>query len=122
MNPLTEAREAIAKMLEASGFTVHAAPPETLSGPAAVVVPGDPWIQKLALDAWQVNLVVNCYVTANGTNLTSVADLEDKIWRLGEHLSDAGFGTMQITPLQVQTNGNTNLVTASIPVAVKVTQ
>jgi hypothetical protein len=79
-NPLTEAREALADVLGVLGVTIYGAPPESVTPPAAVVVPSATWFEQATLGAVRVSYSVTLLATMSGRNAAALERLEQLVW------------------------------------------
>lgn len=79
-NPLTEAREAVGDALAGLGVTIYGAPPESVSPPCAVVLPGGTWYEQATFGAVRVTWLVTLMATMNGTNAAALERLEQLLW------------------------------------------
>jgi hypothetical protein len=80
VNPLTESRQAIAEALVPLGVTIYGAPPENVSPPAAVVVPGQDWFIQATFASVRVQWQVTLMATMQGANVAALERLEQLLW------------------------------------------
>jgi hypothetical protein len=80
VNPLTEAREALAAALEPLGVTIYGAPPEVVTPPAAVITPGSPWWEQATFGSVRVLWTVTLMATQQGANAAALVRLESLLW------------------------------------------
>jgi len=119
-NPLTESREAVAAALEPLGVTVYGAPPEVVSPPAAVVLPGADWWKQVTYTAVQVGWNVTLMATMNGTNAAALERLERLVWDAVICLERIGQVGSPSTPRALKM-GTVEVAATDLPVLVQVT-
>ena len=77
---VTDVRYALAEALEATGLKVHAFPPPTVTPPALVLVPADPYLDPATIGRGTVRLFVRLRLTFLAgllDNPSSLARIED---------------------------------------------
>jgi hypothetical protein len=81
MNPLTEARLAVADAIKAAvpGINVYSAAPEVVTAPAVLLMGGTPWARPLTYTRTEVSLTVTILAT-QGTNEDATRRLEQIVW------------------------------------------
>ena len=76
-SPMTEAREAIVAALEPLGVTIYGAPPETVTPPAALVMPNEQtWSKPITYGKTEVAFTVTFLAAIAGTNAAALERLE----------------------------------------------
>lgn len=80
MNPLTESREALAAALTPLGVTIYGAPPESVTPPAAVLLPGNPWWSQETWGSIRVTWRMTLMATMQGANAAALGRLEQLVW------------------------------------------
>ena len=121
MNPISESREAIATALESLGVTVYGAPPETISPPAAVILPapGD-WYLPATFDSLAVNWQVTLMATMSGSNASALERLEGLLWDAESCLETVGLTGHPTSP-RILKIGTAEVAATDLPVQVHVT-
>lgn len=115
--PTTAARDVVADVLDAAGLgvTVHRAPPESLSGPCIVLVPGDPWAARRGLSGqWQVVVDVVVMVPVHGGR-SMLARLEDLTYQVAMLPLRRPPGRPDLPRVQVQKYGQGEWLACPIP-------
>jgi hypothetical protein len=82
MNPLTEARQALAATLAPLGVRVYATPIETPATPCIMISPAeDAWVaQQASGGSATVSLSIRCAVGTTGGNERVSEAIEDLVW------------------------------------------
>lgn len=120
MNPLSEARAAVAAAAESTGLPVHATPPEVVSPPCAWITPDTQWLAPHTLAGVKVQLQLTAVVGLTGSNDAAATALEDQLWELWTELQAANVQVIELDAVTL--DPSQNLATASLRVAVYVTQ
>jgi hypothetical protein len=78
----------VAAALAGVGVPVHEYPPASAQPPAVAIIPGEPYLEGLALhrDTATVRLIAQC-ITAD----TAPRAMDDLIWAVHKALTDAGW-------------------------------
>jgi hypothetical protein len=119
-NPLTESREALADALAGVGCTIYGAPPEVITPPAAVILPGGTWWEQATLGSVRVTWLVSLMATQNGTNAAALERLEQLLWDATSALEAVALvGTVQ-SPRLLKI-GTAQVAAADLTVQVHVT-
>lgn len=119
MNPLTEARTAVATAAEAAGLTTYPSPPEVITPPCAWITPDAQWLAPFTLAGVRVQLQLTAAVGTTGSNAAAAEALELQVWELWQQLAAAGIEVQELEQLTL--NPDQTLATASLRVAVYVT-
>jgi hypothetical protein len=115
--PATEARHWLQEILEGLGLTIYPAPPETVTPPAAVVVPGDPWVSALTYGKTQVVLEVTVLASVSGSNAAAYDRLEDSLWKIGKTLEGKALVGPSKAP-RLQTFGAAQVAAADLTITI----
>jgi 3-deoxy-D-manno-octulosonic-acid transferase len=115
--PATEARHWLQETLEGLGLTIYPAPPETVTPPAAVVMPGDPWVQPLTYGKTQVTLEVIVLASLSGSNAAAYDRLEDSLWRITQTLEGKALVGPAKAP-RIQTFGAAQVAAADLTITI----
>ena len=119
MNPLTESREAIADALAVLGVAIYGAPPEVVTPPAAVVLPGGSWYVQATYAAVRVEWTVTLMATMQGANVAALARLEQLLWDTVAALDPVGVVGTASTP-RILKIGTVEVAATDLPVQVLV--
>jgi len=85
---ITEAREHLAQALATLGVPVHAYSPGTVSPPAAVIVPGDPYFTTLTLAGTSASIGLEVeLITSTAASAAGAATLDGLITAAAELLA-----------------------------------
>jgi len=119
MNPLTESREALAGVLSTLGCTVYGAPPESVTPPAAVLLPGSPWWQQETWGSVRVTWQLTLMATMQGANAAALGRLEQLIWDANAALENVAVVGVATTP-RILKIGPAEVAAADLPLQVLV--
>lgn len=121
MNPLTESREAIVAALEPLGVTIYGTPPETVTPPAAVILPSPgEWYLPSTYGSMQVNWQVTLMATMQGSNASALERLESLLWDADAALEGVGLTGHPSSP-RILKIGPAEVAATDLPVQVHVT-
>jgi hypothetical protein len=120
-NPLTEARTTVQGLIQAAipEVSCYGAPPEVLTMPGVIVIPGEPWAAGRTWSKTEVALEVTLVASSLGDNEAAYERLEDLAWRVQVAL----LGSAVLGPLrspQLQTFGTAQAATATQTVLVTI--
>jgi hypothetical protein len=112
-NPLTEARTTIQAAIQAAipEVSCYGAPPEVLTMPGVIAIPGEPWAAGRTWRKTEVALEITLVASSLGDNEAAYERLEDLAWRVQVALQ----GIAVLGPLrspQLQTFGTSQAATA----------
>lgn len=120
VNPITESRQALVTVLEPLGVYIYGAPPENVSLPAAVVVPGADWMTQFTFSSLQITWQVTLMATMQGFNAAALERLETLIWDARTALEAVGLVGDPTTPRIIKI-GPSEVAASDLPVQVRVT-
>jgi hypothetical protein len=93
MNPLTDARAAVAEALDGLPANIYPGPPRTMTSPAVLIGPGDPW-----LDASDGTIALKVAAAVRTTDPgQAIGNLEDLAIAVRGALESAGYSPGDIT-------------------------
>lgn len=121
MNPLTEARLAVADALKPIvGTNVYAAPPASITTPGAVVLAGDPWAAPLTFTRTEVRFVVTLAAGQLGTNVDAFERLEQLVWDAVALIRAAGMAVGSVSTIRSQKYGQADVAALDLEIRVLV--
>ena len=120
MNPLTEAREAVAGALEPLGVVIYGSPPESASPPCAVILPAAEWFRQITYTGVQIGFTVTLMATMQGSNEAALERLESLLWDAWTLLEKIGQVEPPSTPRMLKV-GPAEIAATDLPVLVQVT-
>lgn len=120
MNPVTESRQALIAVLEPIGVYIYGAPPENVSLPAAVIVPGPDWMKQATFASMQVMWQVTLMATMQGFNAAALERLEQLLWDARVCLEAVAQVGNPTTPRIIKI-GPSEVAATDLPVTVHVT-
>lgn len=117
-NPLTESRQAVAAVLEPLGLTVYAAPPASLTTPAAVMQADEPWAEPVTFTATRVGWSVLIAAGQLDGGEAAYERLEGLVWDITGALRAAGMAVTTITQPRSQKYGQAEIAVCDLGVRV----
>lgn len=119
-SPMTEAREALETALAPLGVTVYGAPPEVVTPPGVLIMPGEPWAAALTYGSTRVNLVMTFLAAVSGSNSSALERLESLVWDARMALEGVALLGESPAPRLVKV-GAAELAAADLTVSISVT-
>jgi hypothetical protein len=117
-------RQPLATALAGVGASVYAAPPEALIAPAAIIMPGSPYLESSLIGNDKVRVKVNLIITgavAYNANSGALDNLEKLMIDILGAMPN-GYEVGDVTRPGVTTVGTGNFLTADLSVATYYTQ
>jgi len=117
-------RQPLATALAGVGASVYAAPPEALIAPAAIIMPGSPYLESTIIGKDKVRVKINLMITgavAYNANSGALDNLEKLMIDILGAMPN-GYEVGDVTRPGVTTVGTGNFLTADLSVATYYTQ
>jgi hypothetical protein len=121
VNPLTESRQALVAVLEPLGVTIYGSPPESVTPPAAVILPSPgEWYVPATYGSFAVHWQVTLMATMQGANAAALERLEALLWDADLALKAVGVTGHPSSP-RILKIGTAEVAATDLPVQVYVT-